>query len=427
MLWTWVVLILVTWLPVVDRWLPAGWPWWARYALPLLGGAAGLAALRRWGGAWLGRRDGYAGRAYWARRARHVVPHALPLRGWARHALPLLVLAVVLAVGYPLANGGRLGGSDRDDALLVAGRALLDGRYPYDVRTYLDNPITPLPGALLLALPFAALGLIVLQNWVWPALFLATSGRLLGDRRRGLLVLVTLLGLAPLALNELAAGGDLLINSLYLWMGCAWLLLRLREKRPAWPVALLLGLFFASRVNFWVLGLVLLAAGGREVGGRRMARLGAGIGATTAALILPFYLYAPARFAPFHTFGELAALDAVWPGASVAVGLLTVGVTGVAAWGVWRGRWGWTAAGAAALAAPVLLAAALGLLLGMEGWLGYLRFGLAYLPWAALAWWADSIVYEGGGVGAICGGGRRHKRIARKVSVPYKTTAAKRT
>ena len=268
----------------------------------------------------------------------------------------------------------------------MAGRALLDGRYPYDVRTYLDNPITPLPGALLLALPFAALGLIVLQNWVWPALFLATSGRLLGDRRRGLLVLATLLVLAPLALNELVAGGDLLINSLYLWMGCAWLLLRLREsdrhgrRRCCWACFLPRG----SISGCWVWccwrrgrvrwGQAYGAPGRRNRGGER--------GAHRALLSV-----CAGAFAPFHTFGELAALDAVWPGSSVAVGLLTVGVTGAAAWGVWRGRWAWTAAGAAALAAPVLLAAALGLLLGVAGWLGYLRFGLAYLPWAAVGMW----------------------------------------
>ena len=35
----------------------------------------------------------------------------------------------------------------------------------------------------------------------------------------------------PLALNELVAGGDMLVNSLYLWLGSGWLLARLAEQQ----------------------------------------------------------------------------------------------------------------------------------------------------------------------------------------------------
>src|SRR2546426_7380654 len=66
-----------------------------------------------------------------------------------------LALFIVL---YPMADSGLLGpGSDRDDALNVALQTLLVGHYPYGATTYLGNPPTPMPGALILALPFSFL------------------------------------------------------------------------------------------------------------------------------------------------------------------------------------------------------------------------------------------------------------------------------
>src|SRR5689334_12248535 len=99
----------------------------------------------------------------------------------------LLLLAVVLFI-YPIANvHASMRGSDRDDALLDATAALLRGEYPYSRPTYLGNPITPLPGALLLAIPFVVIGNVALANFFWcGALFLALRWWL-GDSRPAIL------------------------------------------------------------------------------------------------------------------------------------------------------------------------------------------------------------------------------------------------
>jgi len=86
--------------------------------------------------------------------------------------LMTLLLIAAFIVLYPVARSGLFGpGSDRDDALNVALQALLSGHYPYYAQTYLGNPPTPMPGALLLALPFFALGTSAWQNLFWLPVF----------------------------------------------------------------------------------------------------------------------------------------------------------------------------------------------------------------------------------------------------------------
>ena len=66
-------------------------------------------------------------------------------------AVSFLLLLIAFAMVYPVADSGVMGGgSDDDDALDMATRELLHGRYPYHPRTYLGNPPAQLPGASLL-------------------------------------------------------------------------------------------------------------------------------------------------------------------------------------------------------------------------------------------------------------------------------------
>ena len=69
----------------------------------------------------------------------------------------LILLAITCLVVYPYADAGRLGvgGSDADDALIIGAQALLRRSYPFYPTTYLGNPIVPMPGAIILAIPFA--------------------------------------------------------------------------------------------------------------------------------------------------------------------------------------------------------------------------------------------------------------------------------
>src|SRR5690348_5285103 len=86
---------------------------------------------------------------------RYVIPwlvSALSARrvAWLAGAT-FLALVVIFAIVYPIANSGVVGGgTDRDEALNIAVQELLSGRYPYYPKTYLQAPISPLPGSILL-------------------------------------------------------------------------------------------------------------------------------------------------------------------------------------------------------------------------------------------------------------------------------------
>ena len=83
-------------------------------------------------------------------------------------AITLLILIIIFIVAYPIANSGAFGvGSDRDEALNIATTDLLNGRYPYYQKTYHNNPITPMPGSLFLAVPFVLAGNSAYQNFFW--------------------------------------------------------------------------------------------------------------------------------------------------------------------------------------------------------------------------------------------------------------------
>jgi hypothetical protein len=74
------------------------------------------------------------------------------------------IFAAVATATYPYADALKLKdiGSDADDALILAGRSLLNFENPYVHTTYLGNSISPGPGWALLAIPFGASGLYAL-------------------------------------------------------------------------------------------------------------------------------------------------------------------------------------------------------------------------------------------------------------------------
>ncbi len=81
-----------------------------------------------------------------------------------------MLLAVFSITMYPLANSGwgwRATGGDRDDALVLLVRESFAGRYLYHARTSAGVPISPMPGAGLLALPFVMTKQMGLQNACW--------------------------------------------------------------------------------------------------------------------------------------------------------------------------------------------------------------------------------------------------------------------
>ena len=221
--------------------------------------------------------------------------------GWLA-AATVLGAALLFAVIYPIADSGAVGGgSDRDDALNAGAAALLDGRYPYRELTYLGNPLSPLPGALLLATPFVAIGNAAYQTFFWLPVFMLVTGRATGSLRSGVLLSWTVLILSPANMIGIVTGDDLLANGIYVFVFTI-LLIRAAARRR-WPAALLavlLGLALASRLNYVLLLPLLFAHLRQHAGTGAAVRLGGIAGAAAAAVTVPFYLHAPEAFPPLH-------------------------------------------------------------------------------------------------------------------------------
>lgn len=254
-----------------------------------------------------------------------VLPHLdaiLPARHVRRLALAsFAALALLFAVAYPIVQSGTYGaGSDGDEALEIAVRELLAGRYPYAVRTYLGNPISPLPGSLLLGAPFVLLGSGALQNLFWLLVLFVAVGRRLGDERWALLLL-WLLWSTPAFLHKFVTGYDYVANSLFVLL-FAWGLIRAAPERGGlrWAAALALGVALSSRANFLLLAPLVYTQLVQRAGWRMATGLGAAVAASFAAITLPFYLHDPAGFTPLHTSNKIEQYSGVLAHASLWVG-----------------------------------------------------------------------------------------------------------
>jgi hypothetical protein len=221
-----------------------------------------------------------------------------------------LVLLTAFVVVYPIANAGIVGGgTDRDEALNIAVWELLAGRYPYYPRTYLNAPISPLPGAILLAMPFVLLGNSAYQNLFWIAIFYLVMAHWLKDHRVALLICDTVLVLSPLFWQEFLTGGDLLANSLFI---CVFTLLLLQVQLDSAAsfakkmlVTILFGIGLSSRLNYLLLLLPVCSLLWQARGWRSALKYMALICATTVMITLPLYIYDPAGFSPLHTLRKV--------------------------------------------------------------------------------------------------------------------------
>jgi hypothetical protein len=246
-------------------------------------------------------------------------------------AATFLGLALIFLVVYPVADAGIPGvgpGSDRDEALNIATTQLLHGHYPYYDRTYLGAPITPMPGALLLALPFILVGNSAYQNLFWLFLFFLFARSFLTDGRLALLLLWTMLTLSPVVLQEFVTGGDLLANGLYVMLFSVWMVsATLRSDLGGWEKlvpAVMLGIGLSSRANFATLLPLIFSALVGVAGWKTAVKYAAVTCATSAAITLPFYLYDPQGFSPLlSSTGQLGRFDSVVPLARVIVPLVT--------------------------------------------------------------------------------------------------------
>lgn len=216
---------------------------------------------------------------------------------------------LMFAVLYPLAHSGLFGpGSDRDDALNVAVRALVALQDPYSVTSIFGNVPTPMPGALLLALPFYLIGNSAFQNIFWVVTFFWWASRRFEKTTPALwLGLIFIVG-CPASLRDLVTGGDYLVNALYVSIAIDLVFCSLREEQRAYRFATAIFLCFAiSSRPIYALAVPVLAgtivqyAGWRSLLGFLLV-----IGFGCGLLIGPIYLYDPDHFPTVHIAMKVA-------------------------------------------------------------------------------------------------------------------------
>lgn len=239
------------------------------------------------------------------------------------------VLVALFAAVYPLANRQSSdAGSDRDDAADIGAQLLLDGQYPYSGKTYLGNPISQLPGALVLSAPFAALGKSAYAAFFWLPVFFLLLRRRFREWRTPVLLLLAAFCASPSLLRELVTGGDLIANGIYV-LGAAWLLLRAEQPMSFALAAVAVGFTLSSRLTFAFMLPALLVAVAQRRGWTQAAAAGALAVVSFAATTLPFVLRA-GPFPPFEASNYLQRFDDVLPGGGTLVGVL-VGLAAIGA------------------------------------------------------------------------------------------------
>jgi hypothetical protein len=327
-----------------------------------------------------------------------------------RHFRPLASLlfaglAGIFVLVYPWENGKGPGrSSDRDDGLNIAVGRLLEGRSPYYPPDPRAGPLSVLPGAILLATPFAAAGNSGWQNLPWLAVLLGGLAAAGGSRGRALAWFVLLLGLSPSIQYEFISGGDMLANGIY--AGAALVLAVVASagsgyaglrRIASWRLlaaAGFLGIALASRPNFLLLGPLAVMAAGLAGGWRAGLALGLVAGGISGGLCLGFYLADPAGFTPLVAGNKFANADLVWPWASRAATVVAVAVAFGAPlllrFPCFRGNIlrGTAALAVLVLAAPMLAGVLINSLLLGKLDFGFMhpRYGLMFLPLAAWCW-----------------------------------------
>jgi hypothetical protein len=265
-----------------------------------------------------------------------------PFAPWCRRhfrvlgGMILVGLAICFAIGYPIEDSRGPGkSSDRDQGLNLAVTRLEALKTPYYPSNHVAGPLSVLPGSILLATPFVALGNSAYQNWFWLTVFLYCGFVVFRDNALALCLLAVPLGLSPAALYEFISGGDMLSNGIFT---AAFSLLALERwsnpSAPAWSrwlSCVLLGVALSSRANFLLLTPLFGAVVWRIAGFRNAFAAALLVTLTAAAITLPFYFNDPAGFTPLMSRQKLAGADHALPWASTAMIGATVLAAGLCA------------------------------------------------------------------------------------------------
>lgn len=223
-----------------------------------------------------------------------------------------ILAAAAYAVLHSISQSRVLGpGSDRENALQLACQALLAGKFPYTQLTFLHHPITPMPGALVLAIPFCLAHLTSLQNLFWLAVFVWGCYRLLGANWVTAWYIYMFVILNPCIMQDFVTGGDFFTNFVYvvvIFSVVIRLLITGTGGWQAWLWPILLGIALSSR-PIYALAYPCLLAFGLQVRGWKIAARTVGLVLLAElGVTLPVYLRDPAHFTPFNAGSHAYAL-----------------------------------------------------------------------------------------------------------------------
>ncbi len=201
-------------------------------------------------------------------------------------------------------------GVDRASALANATYHLLDFEFPYAAISHLDNPITPFPGWIALAVPFSVLNLIPYINHFWLLLFAVAIYRWLG---RGFhettisMVLFSVVAGAPF--QHIRTASDYLANNLAV-ATVIIAVFSVKNKNLRLVLFFLLGVICSSRSIFLIYAMPLVAAAAVCNSHNRLRPLielsicAFGFLLTT----LPIYFWDPANFTPLVAGSKMFGL-----------------------------------------------------------------------------------------------------------------------
>ena len=229
---------------------------------------------------------------------------------WAWLAAFWVIMVALYAVLYPIAQSHIYGpGSDGEDALRIAASQMLQLHFPYYLHTYLGNAITPMPGALMLAVPFLLIGRVSLQNPVWLAVFIFFCVKFFRFRSTALAFLLVILLAGVDVLDDFVVGYDYSINTFYICVAVFFFLRTFEEDEKGWQhilAGVFLGVALSSRAIYVVIPPLVLAYMLQHKKGATAALRSLLLPILTAvAITVPYCLYDPAHFSPLYVKGKL--------------------------------------------------------------------------------------------------------------------------
>jgi len=173
-----------------------------------------------------------------------------------------IFIFMVIFFIYPIADGLKYsgGGTDRDDALIQSFNLLTNSENPYTKMTYLNMPISPGAGWIILLSPFLLLGIYGYAILILLLLFLIRVVRIFNLSIYEINSFAVILGSNILFWYSIAVGDDFFIfGLLLLWLMIELFHLESKKFLNLVFLSLLFGLLLTARLPFFpIVGIIFI-------------------------------------------------------------------------------------------------------------------------------------------------------------------------